>query len=378
VTTAIPQTDPRAEYLACREEIDSAIRSVLEAGHYILGKEVAEFEKEFASYLGARFAVGVASGTDALTLALRACGVGPGDEVITVSHTAVATVAAIVHCGAQPVLVDVDSATCTLAPNALADALTSRTKALVPVHLYGQMADMGAILGFARERGLLVVEDCAQAHGAACRLGTDETWRKAGTLGDAAAFSFYPTKNLGAIGDGGCVVTGDAAIAEQVRLFREYGWRERYVSALSGWNSRLDEMQAAILRVKLRHLDQWNEARRKIAAAYDSLLAGSHVTLPVRASDRTHVFHQYVVRLRERDRVRTALANGGVGTGIHYPVPIHRQPAYVPLGAGANLEITEKISGEILSLPMHPHLGIETAGAVAAALLRTLSRQRED
>jgi dTDP-4-amino-4,6-dideoxygalactose transaminase len=370
MTATIPQTDPRAEYLACREEIDSAIRRVLEGGHYVLGSEVAQFENEFASYLGAGFAIGVNSGTDALTLALRACDVGAGDEVITASHTAVATVVAIERCEARPVLVDVDPATFTLAPEALAEAVSPRTKAIVPVHLYGQPADMAAILRFARERGLHVIEDCAQAHGAACRLETESSWRKVGTLGTAAAFSFYPTKNLGAIGDGGCVVTGDPDLAERVRLLRQYGWRERYVSGISGWNSRLDEMQAAILRVKLRNLEVWNDARRTIAATYGSVLAGSPVTLPMRAADRTHVFHQYVVRLRERDRVRAAMTAAGIGTAIHYPVPVHRQPAYEALAVDSRLGTTEPLCSEILSLPMHPHLSLDAAEKVATQLLR--------
>ncbi|MBI5773344.1 MAG: DegT/DnrJ/EryC1/StrS family aminotransferase [Verrucomicrobia bacterium] len=367
--TAIPQTNPRAEYLACQAEIDAAVHRVMERGQYILGEEVSFFEKEFAAYLGAQHAVGVASGTDALHLALRAGGVGLGDEVITVSHTAVATVAAIVQAGAHPKLVDVDASTYTLDPAALAGAVTPRTKAIVPVHLYGLPADMAAIMAFAKERGLLVIEDCAQAHGAECRLSQTSGWKKAGTFGDAAAFSFYPTKNLGAFGDGGGVVTNDAALADKVRLLREYGWQERYVSAVHGWNSRLDEIQAAILRVKLRQLDQWNAKRQKIADIYDRCLAGSAVVQPVRAADRAHVFHQYVVCVKNRDQIRRALADAGIGTGIHYPVPVHRQPAYRALGKGVNLPTTETRCAEILSLPMHPHLEPDTAELVAAGLL---------
>ena len=364
----IPQTNPHAEYLACRQEIDAAIRRVLDRGHYILGEEVRAFEQEFAAYLGAQFATGVASGTDALHLALRACGVGVGDEVITVAHTAVASIVAIEQCGALPVLVDEDESTFTLAPDALAGALTPHTKAIVPVHLYGQPADMAAILAFARAHKLLVIEDCAQAHGAACRWGSETAWRKVGVLGDAAAFSFYPTKNLGAIGDGGCVVSNRAEVAEQVRLLREYGWRERYVSSQRGLNSRLDELQAAILRVKLRQLDHWNEARRKLAAQYDAALAGIAVRTPLQYSGRQHVFHQYVVRVSGRDRVRAALIAAGIGTGIHYPVPIHLQPAYHALGASARLAVTERICNEIISLPMHPYLDAATVGHVAQHL----------
>jgi dTDP-4-amino-4,6-dideoxygalactose transaminase len=371
---AIPQTDPRAEYIACRAELEAALHSVLERGRYILGEEVKAFEQEFAAYLGAPFAIGVASGTDALQLALRACGVGAGDEVITVAHTAVATIVALEQCGATPVLVDVDDHTFTLAPDALVAALTSRTKAIVPVHLYGQPADMATLLAFAREHQLLVVEDCAQAHGAACRL--DGQWRKAGTLGDAAAFSFYPTKNLGAVGDGGCVVTTRPDVVEQVRLLREYGWRERYVSSEHGLNSRLDELQAALLRVKLRRLDEWNEARRQLATVYDRALRGTPVVAPVQDPNRRHVFHQYVLRLPERDRVRAALAAAGVGTGIHYPVPVHLQPAYHALGLGAQLAVTEKICDEIISLPMYPYLAPASAEHVAQQVRLAVATRR--
>lgn len=359
----IPPTDPHSEYFACRAEIEAAIQHVLERGLYILGDEVAAFEREFAAYLGASAAVGVASGTDALHLALRSCGVGVGDEVITVAHTAVATIVAIEQSGATPVLVDVDERTYTLSPERLVGALTPRTKAIVPVHLYGQPADMATLLAFAREHQLLIIEDCAQAHGAACLLAGQ--WHKVGTLGAAAAFSFYPTKNLGALGDGGCVVTNRADVAEQLRSLREYGWHERYVSSQRGVNSRLDEMQAAILRVKLRRLNEWNEARRKLAALYDRALAGAPMVLPAQPADRRHVFHQYVLRVAERDRVRAALAGAGIGTAVHYPVPVHLQPAYRALGEGAHLPVTEKICGEIISLPMYPHLTAATTETVA-------------
>jgi dTDP-3-amino-3,4,6-trideoxy-alpha-D-glucose transaminase len=376
MSPTISQANPRAEYLACQEEIDAAIRRVLAGGRYVLGEEVAAFEKEFASYLGVSFAMGVASGTDALHLALRACGIGQGDEVVTVSHTAVATVAAIQHCGAMPVLVDVEPATYTLAPETISSAITPRTKAIVPVHLYGFPADMPSILSIARDRGLLVIEDCAQAHGAACRFSPDSEWKKVGSLGHVAAFSFYPTKNLGAVGDGGSVVTNDAAIAEQVRLLREYGWRERYVSSVSGWNSRLDEVQAAILRVKLRALDRWNENRCKIAALYDQRFTGHSIRTPSRLPDRTHVFHQYVVRVKARNQVRQALAQVGIGTGIHYPVPIHRQPAYHHLANSARLKVTEALCADILSLPMYPHLATEAAEKVADQLLLAVAENQ--
>ena len=294
----IPQTDPRANYLAHKDEIDAAIAAVLAGGRYILGEQVAAFEREFAAYLGAgstegaTHAIGVGSGTDALHLALRACGIGPGDRVFTVSHTAVATVAAIELAGATPVLVDIDPATFTMDPNRLEEAvrrdeggnssnvkrhssIVTRHSAIIPVHLYGHPADMAAILEIARRYDLWVIEDCAQAHGATI------DGQKTGTFGDIAAFSFYPTKNLGALGDGGAVVTSDPALAEQTRLLREYGWRERYVSAIPGLNSRLDELQAAILRVKLRYLDAENARRRALAAEYDRLLADSSVRTPI-------------------------------------------------------------------------------------------------
>jgi len=365
MSRVIAQTDPHAEYLACREEVDAAVRKVLDAGRYVLGDEVRSFEHEFAAYNGAKYAVGVASGTDALTLALRACGVSAGDEVITVSHTAVATVVGIEHTGAKAVLVDVDPATFTMAPSRLAEVITSRTRAIVPVHLYGQPADMGAILAFARQHGLKVIEDCAQAHGAEWRPNENAEWRKVGTLGDAAAFSFYPTKNLGALGDGGCVVTDDAEIAGQVRLLREYGWSERYVSDVPGWNSRLDELQAAVLRVKLRQLDEWNAHRRAIADLYDSRLAGTPALTPKVAPNATHVYHQYVVRVRDRDKLRGTLAAAGIATSVHYPVPIHRQPAYRSLTTGL-LAASEALCGEILSLPMYSQLRLETAEEVAS------------
>ena len=364
MSTEIPQTNPRAEYLACRREINAAIQRVLERGQYILGEEVRGFEKVFAAYLGTREVIGVASGTDALELALRACEIGPGDEVITVAHTAVATVAAIERTGARPVLVDVDPHFFTMDPEALPGALSKRTKAIVPVHLYGQIADMKAIGAFARAHGLRVVSDCAQCHGA-------RTWpsgRMAGTLGDIAAFSFYPTKNLGALGDGGAVATADRALAERVRLLREYGWRERHVSALAGGNSRLDELQAAVLRVKLRHLDAWNEERARVAAIYDEALAGSCVEPPARAPYGSHVFHQYVVKLSQRDKVRAALASAAIKSAVHFPVPIHLQPAYRRLSEGARLTETERICSEILSLPIFPSLADDDARRVAKVI----------
>ena len=356
--------NPQAQYLAHRAEIDAAIQRVLLGERYVLGDEVRAFEREFAAYVGVGHAVGVASGTDALHLALRACGIGPGDEVITVSHTAVATVAAIEMSGATPVLVDIDPQTFTLDPARMAGALTPRTKALVPVHLYGQACDLDPLLAFAKAHGLYVVEDCAQAHGARYH------GRRAGSWGHIASFSFYPTKNLGAIGDGGAVVTNDSALDAKVRLLREYGWAKRYVSQIAGFNSRLDELQAAILRVKLRHLDPDNRARVQIADRYDAQLADTGLGLPRRARTEpgAHVFHLYVVRSRQRDALQTHLARQGVVAMIHYPVPIHAQPAYAGrIATPGGLAHTDAAAREVLSLPIYPELaGDELAQVVAA------------
>ncbi len=375
---AVVPVDLAAGYRARREEIDQAVHRVLEKGWYILGHEVKAFEEEFARYVGVRHGVGVGSGTDALHVALRAAGVGPGDRVITVSDTAVATVAAVELAGATPVLVDIDPATHTLDPNRLAEALKEydrgvqpeggpRPKAVIPVHLYGHPADMPAVLEIARRYDLMVIEDCAQAHGAAL------AGRRVGTWGHLAAFSFYPTKNLGALGDGGAVVTDDARLAENARLLREYGWRERYVSHLAGMNSRLDELQAAVLRVKLPHLDAENARRREIAGVYDRILAETDkVERPRVRAGVEHVFHLYAIRSGERDQLQQHLKAHGVGTLIHYPVPVHQQPAYqgrVPLGAGG-LPHTEQVCREILSLPMYPQISDEQARYVAHQILQ--------
>lgn len=360
----ISQTDPGANYFAHKEAIDGAVARVLESGRYILGREVEAFEKEFADYLGVKHAVAVANGTDALHLALRACGVGPGDFAVTVSHTAVATAAAIVLCGASPVFADIDRDRYTMDPDRLEEAVRGvaggRLKALVPVHLYGHPADMAGIGEVANRYGLRIIEDCAQSHGATYR------GRKTGTLGHAAAFSFYPTKNLGALGDGGMVVTDDGDLAERIRLLREYGWKERYVSAVPGLNSRLDELQAAVLRVKLPHLDAENEVRRTVAGTYSSLLGDSGLTLPKVARSVRHVYHQYVIRTPRRDPLKAYLRERGIATSIHYPVPIHRQPAYEARMRGANpLPLTEEIAGQVLSLPIYPELPIDRAELVA-------------
>jgi len=361
----VPFVDLKAAYQRLRPEIDAAIADALESGWYILGGQVQTFEEEFAAWLGVRHAVGVASGTDAVLLALRACGVGPGDEVITVSHTAVATVAAIELSGAVPRLVDIDPHTYTLDPASLPAAISDRTKAIVPVHLYGCVADMDSILEIARAHGLAVIEDCAQAHGARYR------GQMVGTMGDAAAFSFYPTKNLGAVGDGGAVVTDRPEIADRLRLLRQYGWRERYVSEITGYNSRLDELQAAVLRVRLRHLDAENESRRRLAAVYHGALAGFPIERPTQRVDDRHVYHLYVVRSAQRDALRSHLAANGIGTAVHYPVPVHLQPAYQRLGYGpGSLPVTESAAQTVLSLPMFPDLTPDQIAIVAAAIGR--------
>ena len=360
----IPLVDLKRQYTSIKDEIDVAVAQVLEGGWYILGEQVATFESEFASRCGVAHAVGVGSGTAALHLALAACGVVPGDEVITVPHTAVATVAAIELTGARPVLVDIDPAHYTLDPDRLEAAITPRTRAVIPVHLYGCPADLGPVMEIAHQHNLFVVEDCAQAHGALYR------GRPVGSWGHIAAFSFYPTKNLGAYGDGGIVITNDQGLAERVRLLRQYGWRERYVSSLKGLNSRLDELQAAILRVKLRHLGEWNERRRKLARLYDERLAGSGVITPHEPDDTTHVYHLYVVRHPRRDELRVFLREQDIGSLIHYPVPVHLQPAYRDLGyEGGDFPAAEAAAREVLSLPLYPELHEEEVTMVADAVI---------
>lgn len=363
----ILQADPHSGYLVHQTEIKAAVARVLESGQYILGSEVAAFEKEWASYLGAAYAIGTGNGTDALELALRALGIGAGDTVITTSNTAVATVAAIELAGATPLLVDVDAATMTLSPELLEAALNEpagrEIKAVIPVHLYGQPADMPAIVEIARRHNVRVIEDCAQAHGA--EIGG----RKVGTWGDVGAYSFYPTKNLGALGDGGAVVTNDHTIAHALRELRTYGWQERYVSEHAGMNTRLDEIQAAILRVKLRHLDNDNRRRRQIARRYDdSLGACPHLTLPREGTDARHVYHQYVVRCERRDELRACLEQQQIGTAILYPLPIHEQPAYRDRIATAGaLPVTESAARQLLCLPVHPFMDDTDIGRTAAA-----------
>ncbi len=365
-------SNPREQYLAHREEIDAAIDNVLTNGRYILGPEVDAFEQEFARYCGVKHAVGVGSGTEALHVALAALGVSAGDEVITTAHTAVATASAIRLCGATPVFVDIEPGTFTIDPALVARAVTPRTKAIVPVHIYGQPADLAPIL----KLGLPVLEDCAQAHGA------KYDGRRVGSMGVMGAFSFYPTKNLGAIGDGGLVITDDDDLAKRMRLLREYGWAERYVSSTDGWNTRLDELQAAILRVKLRHLDADNARRRTLAAKYDAALCGTDTPVcagPVLRANVEHVYHLYVVSVtaagdpstapgmtHRRDALQQHLRDRGVGALVHYPVPVHKQPAYA---TNDSLPNTERAAQTVLSLPMYPELSDADQQRVIDAVL---------
>jgi dTDP-4-amino-4,6-dideoxygalactose transaminase len=365
---SIPHYLTKPQYLALKPELDAAIRGVLDDSFFILGKRLADFEREFATYLGVRHVVGVGSGTEAIHLALRALGIGAGDDVLTVSHTAVATTVAISAAGARPVFVDVDPETFTLDPARLEASLTERTRAIVPVHLYGHPAHMEPIRELAERRGLMVVEDAAQAHGAEYR------GRKCGTLGQAAAFSFYPTKNLGAYGDAGAVATDDPDLAQRLVMLRNYGWdpdpARRYYSLTKGVNSRLDELQAAVLSVKLRHLDAGNERRRELAGLYGELLGGiPGLTVPDEQPWGRHVYHLYVIRAPRRDALHAHLRARGVGAQIHYPEPVHRQQAYADLGYGAgSLPETERACTEILSLPLYPELAEEDVRYVAQAV----------
>ena len=344
-------SNPLAQYQANKDDIDGAIARVLNGGRYILGEEVRAFEEAFARYVGVPYGIGVGSGTEALHLALVTCSVGEGDEVITVSHTAVATVAAIELAGARPVLIDIDPHHYTMDPLKLEQALTPQTKAVIPVHLYGQPVDMEPILELQRRFGFRIIEDCAQAHGA---FHGD---KRVGSFGDMGCFSFYPTKNLGALGDGGMVVTGNADLARRAASLREYGWAERYVSRERGWNTRLDELQAAVLNVKLQNLDQNNARRVEIARAYTSRLEGTPLCCPRERAGTTPVFHLYVVRCDDRDRLSDHLQRSEVGALIHYPVPVHLQPAYADrLRLGGGLQETERAAREVLSLPLYPEL----------------------
>lgn len=352
----IPLLDLKAQYQSLKPALDDAVIRVLESGRYVLGPEVSAFEAEFAATCGTRHAIGVSSGTSALHLALLALGIGRGDEVVTTPFTFVATVAAVLYTGARPVLVDVDPETLTLDPQHLERAITPRTRAIMPVHLHGQPADMDPILEIAGQHGVHVVEDAAQSHAA------EYHGRRSGSDGVLGCFSFYPGKNLGAAGEGGAVTTDDDELARKVRMLRDWGSEHKYEHQLQGFNYRLEEIQAAILRVKLARLESWTEARRSHAALYRQLLAGGAACLPGEAPGRRHVYHVFAVRHPSRDALACALEEEGVATGIHYPIPVHLQPAYQDLGYGpGDLPVAEQAAREVLSLPLYPEM---TAGQV--------------
>jgi dTDP-4-amino-4,6-dideoxygalactose transaminase len=362
--TQVPFLDLRVAYLELKSEIDAAIARVLESGWYILGPEVEAFETEFATFCEAAACVGVANGLDALHLALRALGIGPGDEVIVPSHTYIATWLAVNYCGATPVPVEPDEAKFNIDPAQIEAAITARTRALLPVHLYGQPADLDPILAIAKKHGLKVLEDAAQAHGARYKD------RRIGAHGDAVAWSFYPGKNLGALGDGGAVTTNDPQIADRIRVLRNYGSREKYVNETRGFNSRLDPLQAAILRVKLAHLEEWNARRCAVAECYWQELRGAQIILPSVPNWAEPVWHLFVIRHGKRDDLLRQLSERGVGTLIHYPIPPHLQNAYRESGWGQGaFPIAERMAREVLSLPMGPHLSLGSARKVVSALL---------
>ena len=367
----VPLVDLQAQFESLRAELMPTIEQVLASGQLFLGPHTRAFEDEFAAYCGARYAVAVANGTDALQLALRAAEIGPDDEVITVSHTFIATIEAIHHVGARPVLVDVDPQTFTIATQQIEARISPRTRAIIPVHLYGRLAQMDAVQRIARDHGLLVIEDASQAHGA-----YDARGRRAGSLGDLATFSFYYAKNLGAFGEAGAVLTSDPALERRLRQLRSHGEDTRYQHAILGFNSRPDELQCAVLRLKLRHLDDWNERRRQHAARYHTLLARLPIQRPELIRGGEHVYHQYVIRSPARDQLRSALAARGIGTGIHYPLPVHLQPACRQLGyTEGDLPITEQLAREILSLPMYPELTPEQLAYVADSIAASVASE---
>ncbi|MCS3742979.1 DegT/DnrJ/EryC1/StrS aminotransferase family protein [Rhizobium sp. BK661] len=360
----IPLLDLQAQYASIKDEVEPAVLRVLASGHYVLGVEVARFEEEFATYCDASHAIAVNTGTSALHLALLAADVGSGDEVITVAFTFVATASAVCYTGARPVFVDVDPVTLTMDPAKLEAAITSRTKAIMPVHLYGQMADMDAIKEIADRYGIPVIEDACQAHGA------EYKGRRAGSIGAAGCFSFYPGKNLGACGEGGIVVTNNDEHARKIRMLRDWGQEQRYHHALKGFNYRMDEIQGAILRIKLRHLEAWTEARRVRAEHYSALLAQSRsVRTPIAAIDRRHVYHVYAVRTGDREHLQQTLRSEGIHSGLHYPIPVHLQKAHLDLGyQPGDLPVSEAAAREVLSLPIYPELTLKQVERIAAVV----------
>lgn len=359
----IPVSNPGVSLIRRKNTFLKAAEYVFESGMYILGDEVSSFEKEFAEYIGVKYCIGVANGTDALAIALRGFGVKPGDEVITVSHSAVATVAAIEMIGGVPVFADIEPETRCMDPKVLTKLISSKTKAIIPVHIYGQPARIKEILSIARGKGLKILEDCAQAHGA--KVGN----KKVGSFGDAAAFSFYPTKNLGALGDGGAIVTNSVEIFENILALRQYGWHQRYISDFPGVNSRLDELQAAFLRIKLRELDNDNARRNEIAKRYSTIIDTTNLKAPSSIPETYNVFHLYVIESENRDELAKYLNSKGIGTALHYPLPIHLQPAYKGrIKGGEKLQQTECLYKRILSIPMFPELTVSEATKITEAL----------
>jgi dTDP-4-amino-4,6-dideoxygalactose transaminase len=365
----IPLLDLKAQYHSIKPEIDAAIARVLESGQFVLGAEVSAFEEEFAAYCGTTECIALNSGTSALHLALLAAAVGPGDEVITVPFTFIASVAAIGYVGARAVLVDIDPASFTLDPDAVEGAITARTKAIMPVHLYGQTADMDPIMQVARQHGLAVIEDAAQAHGAKYK------GKPAGSIGDLGCFSFYPGKNLGAYGEGGAVTTNNSDYARTTRSLRDWGQDRKYHHVLRGFNYRMEGFQGAILRVKLRHLEQWTEARRAHAKQYDQLLTDSGVEIPKQMPWGRHVYHVYTVRADNRDGLQAKLNAEGIQTGVHYPVPAHLQPAFADLGYGPSaFPNSEAASRQVLSLPIYPELSNQGVAEVCRSVRNAVSK----
>lgn len=360
----VPYTDLKPQHEALREELSHAMSAVLDSRQFILGRFVQEFEQAFASYCGVEHAIAVNSGTSALHLALLAAGVGPGDEVITVPFTFAATAAAIHYCGARPVFVDLEPGTCLMDVSKVAARISPRTKALLPVHLYGQPVEMEELGALSARHGIPVIEDAAQAHGA------EYHGRRAGSLGDLGCFSFYPTKNLGACGEGGMVTTSNPELARTIRLLRDWGQDAKYRYGLRGYNYRMEGLQGAILNVKLKHLEAWTERRRAIAQTYDRLLANAPVSRPVARPEVRHVYHTYTIRSSRRDQLQQSLMEKGIGTAIHYPIPLHLQPAYRdPEWPEGSLPEAEKAAREVLSLPIYPELSGEQVSAVAAAMV---------
>ncbi len=359
----IPLVDFEAQYKSIDKEIDAAIKEVLLSGQYILGPVVKEFEEQIAAYCGVKYAIGVASGSDALILALRSLDIGPGDEVITTPFTFVATAHAIVHCGAKPVFVDIEPDTFNINPDLIEPAITKKTKAIIPVHLYGHPANMDPIMGIAKAYNLYVVEDAAQAFGARYN------GKKVGSIGHIGCFSFFPTKNLGCYGDGGMVVTDNTNIAEKVDILRRQGCREKYRAEMIGYNSRLDAIQAAILKVKLKYVDHWNEERRDVAHRYNELLSGSSVQIPFEARYAYHVYHQYTIRTQKRNRLKEQLINEGIETSVYYPLPLHLQNAFRFLEKKeGSFPESEKVTFEALSLPIFPEISFESQEKVCAVI----------